>query len=181
MDEEFKKEMGNKSSLEKIHGTCPSSEDNADLAPKDCDHDWEAISQPSVAEATEANKKLIDKLGNKASRSGQKRGYAFENRAIEDNLPKMNLVSAGAEYKCKKCGQDQEVDVVGDRQIGEAKSTNANQYKNKGKQRKRLRDIQSKLFDPSLPPRAKIDGQNEDHQELKKRYENSGFEVEVVN
>ena len=145
-----------------------------------CNHSWISIKMPSINEAIKENEKLINGMKNKSSMKEVMRGYEFENKAIRDNLKKMNLLSASAKYKCTKCGADQEVDVVGERQIGEAKSSNKKQYSKKGMQRRSLKDIQEKLFDATKKPRAKLDANHKDYEMVREKYARSGFETEAV-
>jgi len=145
------------------------------------DHDWEEVDS-GVSPDDQVNKleSDISHLEGKPSRTSQKRGYEFEKKAVIDNKEKLPIDKCSKEYKCKKCKKTQEVDIVGDNRVAEAKSRKTKGVKNKSSQCKRLKSIQSQHFDPGKKPLAKIDGDLEDVHESKKIYERRGFEVEIV-
>lgn len=147
--------------------------------PDACDHDWEEIDSKTPEEQKQANEDLAGRL-TKAKQAGSKRGYEFENTAIDANMEEMDIQKCGVEYKCKKCGQAQEVDIVGKDQIAEAKSRSAKKVKSKGGQARRIRDIQQKKFNIEKNPRAKLDGTLTDATESGEKYLERGFEVETV-
>lgn len=146
-----------------------------------CDHEWEQTNPGKTpADAAKANDDQIADNAGKPSMDDKMRGLAFENKAVADNQPKMDIQSVGAVYKCKKCGQEQEVDVVGKKQVAEAKSRTYKGVKGKSKQARRVRDIQHKMFDPTQNPLAKLDGSMADHADSTKKYLERGFNVEVL-
>ena len=147
--------------------------------PDACDHDWEEVESKTPEEQKQANENLAGRL-TKAKQAGSKRGYEFENTAIDANMEEMDIQKCGVEYKCKKCGQTQEVDIVGKDQIAEAKSRSAKKVKSKGAQARRIRDIQQKKFNVDKNPRAKLDGTMTDAAESGEKYLERGFEVETV-
>ena len=108
------------------------------------------------------------------------RGLEFENAAVTDNMEKMDIQAVGRTYRCSKCAKEQEVDIVGRDQVAEAKSRNFKGVKNAGKQARRVRDIQQKLFGPTKNPRAKLDGSLEDVEQSAAKYLERGFDVEKV-
>lgn len=122
----------------------------------------------------------ISRLEGKPSRTSQKRGYEFEKKAVIDNKEKLPIDKCSKEYICIKCEKKQEVDVVGDNRVAEAKSRKVKGVKNKSDQCKRLKSIPSQLLDANKKPLAKIDGDLEDVQKSKEIYERRGFEVEIV-
>lgn len=145
------------------------------------DHEWEEVhSGVSPDDQVSKLEGDVSKLEGKPSQASQKRGYEFEKKAVIDNKEKLPIDKCSKEYKCKKCKKTQEVDIVGNDRVAEAKSRNSKGVKNKSSQCKRLKSIQSQHFDPSKKPLAKIDGDLDDVQESKEIYERRGFEVEIV-
>ena len=144
-----------------------------------CDpHAWEKVSQESPADTKAKN----DNARAATKQQDAKRGYEFENKAIDANMDKMNIQATSVVYKCRKCGEEQEVDIVGDSQLGEAKSRSAKQVKKKGsKQARNYRSIQEQKFGSGTKPRAKLDGGRGDHGETRAEFERRGFQVEIVN
>jgi hypothetical protein len=145
------------------------------------DHEWEEVNS-GVSPDDQVSKLEgdVSKLEGKPSQASQKRGYEFEKKAVIDNKEKLPIDKCSKEYKCKKCKKTQEVDIVGNGRVAEAKSRNSKGVKNKSSQCKRLKSIQSQHFDASKKPLAKIDGDLDDVQESKEIYERRGFEVEIV-
>jgi hypothetical protein len=149
--------------------------------PDPCDHDWDKTDPgKSPADAAKSNQDRVDANADKPTMDDAMRGLKFENKAVADNTPKMNIQSVGAIYKCKKCGQEQEVDIVGDKRVAESKSRTAKGVKGKSKQARRIRDIQHKKFDPKQNPLSKLDGSMADNAESAKKYLERGFDVEVL-
>jgi len=148
--------------------------------PKECDHVWEQLSSKSIEDQKDANQEISKGMANSPSMAGTKRGYDFENKAIDANKDVLDIQSCGAEYKCKLCGIGQEVDIVGKDQIAEAKSRTAKGVKNKSKQCTNYKDIQKKLFDPDTPPMAKLDSEHPQHDAAGEVYKRRGFVTEVV-
>lgn len=154
----------------------PRPGDRPEVCPKGGDHDWKETSSKTPEEGRKENEALAGSVKDKSAA----RGYAFEPKAVDANMKKMDIQKVGAMYKCQKCGQDQEVDVVGKDQIAEAKSRNAKQVKKKGAQARRLRDIQQKLFSKDKNPRAKLDESLDDVNDSRDKYLERGFDVETV-
>ncbi|VAW64470.1 hypothetical protein MNBD_GAMMA11-557 [hydrothermal vent metagenome] len=147
----------------------------------DSDHDWEEVdSGQSPDDQVSKLEADIDHLEGKPSRVSQKRGYEFEKKAVIDNKNKLPIDKCSKEYRCKKCKINQEVDIVGGDRVAEAKSRKSKGVKKKSGQCKRLKGIQTQLFDPGKKPLAKIDGELGDVQNSKEIYERRGFEVEIV-
>lgn len=69
---------------------------------------------------------------------------------------------------------------MGKDQVAEAKSRSAKGVEDKRDQCRRIRDIQQKLFNPAMNPRAKLDGSKSDVGESTAIYLRRGFDVEVV-
>jgi len=154
----------------------PRPDDDPEECEKGGGHEWKEEDSKTIDEGKKDNEALAAGTKNKDAA----RGYAFENDAIDANKDKMDIQKVGAMYRCQKCGQEQEVDIVGKDQIGEAKSRNATQVKKKGKQARRLRDIQQKCFSSDKNPRAKLDGSLSDVEDSKQKYQERGFDGEVV-
>lgn len=164
-------------------GTPPTGHTDKQTPPvaekETCDpHAWVRVSQESPADTKAKN----DNARGATKQEDAKRGYAFENKAIDANMVEMNIQATSAVFKCSKCGAEQEVDIVGDRQLGEAKSKSAKQVKKKGSQQARnYRSIQAQVFGEGTQPRAKLDGERGDHAETRAEFERRGFQVEIVN
>lgn len=145
-----------------------------------CDHTWEEISSKTPEEAKAKNSADISAMSASPSMAGQSRGYAFENKAIDTNMKEMKIKKCSVMYKCSLCGQDQEVDIVGEDQVAESKSRNFKQVSKRSQQARRIRDIQHKLISPAKNPRAKLDGSMSDATQSTEKYLGRGFDVEVV-
>jgi hypothetical protein len=154
----------------------PRPDDPPEVCPMGGDHDWHEEDSKTVEKGKQDNAALATGVKNPDAA----RGYAFENKAIDANMAEMDIKRVGAMFKCRKCQQDQEVDIVGKDQIAEAKSRKFNQVKKKGKQARRLRDIQQKRFDKGKNPRSKLDGSLSDVTDSTNKYLERGFDVEVV-
>jgi uncharacterized Zn-binding protein involved in type VI secretion len=154
----------------------PRPDDQPEICPKGGDHAWKEISSKTVEEGKNDNNRLATVLKDK----GSARGYAFENSAIDANMEIMEIQKVGAMFVCSKCGQDQEVDIVGKGQIGEAKSRKFGKVRKRGAQARRLRDIQQKLFNRNKNPRAKLDGSFDDVNLSVEKYQERGFDSEIV-
>ncbi|WP_342373772.1 DUF4150 domain-containing protein [Myxococcus stipitatus] len=146
-----------------------------------CDHEWEVADPGKTPEQAAAeNNARIDANKGKPSMKEAMRGPEFENKAVQANMEFMKIQTVGQGYKCKKCGQYQEVDIVGQSRVAEAKSRKFKGVKNASKQSRRVRDIQQKLFDKSQNPLAKLDGSIPDNPDSAKKYLERGFDVEIV-
>lgn len=148
-----------------------------------CNHVWKILdSKPGKTpdDAAKANNDLVARNQNKSSMDGTMRGYVFENKAVDANMAFLNIQAVGREYICELCSQMQDVDIVGDKRVAEAKSRNFAGVKKKSKQARRLRDIQQKLFDRNQKPLAKLDGSLPDHEESAGKYLERGFDVEII-
>lgn len=167
---------------EGISVSIPPPPENDELCKDEGDHVWEeANSGDNVDDQVGKLDKDISNLEGKPSRAAQIRGYEFEKKAIIHNKEKLPIEKCGKVYRCKKCKKEQEVDIVGGNRVAETKSRTSKGVKNKSDQCKRLKSIQSQLFDPSKKPLAKIDGDLNDFSKSKEIYERRGFEVECVN
>ncbi|WNZ61371.1 DUF4150 domain-containing protein [Myxococcus sp. MxC21-1] len=148
-----------------------------------CNHVWKVLeSKPgkTPSEAASDNDALVQRNQGKPSMANTMRGYSFENKAVEANMTFMSIQTVGREYICELCKQKQDVDIVGDKRIAEAKSRNFEGVKKKSRQARRIRDIQQKLFDKNQNPLAKLDGGLEDHEKSAGKYLERGFDVEIV-
>ena len=145
------------------------------------DHVWEEIDDGISADdqVSQLDKK-ISHLEGKPSRIEQKRGDEFEKKAVIDNKNKLPIDKCSKKYKCIKCPKTQEVDIVGNGRVAEAKSRKSKNVQKKSAQCKRLKGIQSQHFNPDKKPLAKIDGDLDDAEESRTIYERRGFDVEVV-
>ncbi len=150
--------------------------DPPEVCPEGGDHDWQEEKSKSIEEGKQDNEQLASSVKD----PGIARGYAFENKAIDSNMKLMDIQRVGALFRCAKCKQEQEVDIVGKDQIGEAKSRSFKQVSKKGAQSRRLRDIQQKKFSPAKNPRAKLDGELSDVGQTVEKYRQRGFDGEVV-
>lgn len=150
--------------------------DTPESCPKGGDHEWAEVPGKSIDEVKQKN---ADNAA-KAKDPDQARGYAFENIAIDKNMVGMDIQRAGADFKCGKCGQNQDVDIVGKDQVAEAKSRKFKGVKNKSKQARRIRDIQQKLFNKDKNPLAKVDSTKPDVSKSVDKYLERGFDVEVL-
>jgi hypothetical protein len=148
--------------------------------PMECDHIWEEISSKTPEEAKKKNEADVAAMSGSPSMAGQMRGSAFENKAIDTNMEEMKIKKCSVQYKCSKCGQEQEVDIVGEDQVAEAKSRNFKQVKKRSDQARRIRDIQHKMINPGKNSRAKLDGAMSDSAQSTSKYLDRGFDVEVV-
>jgi hypothetical protein len=146
-----------------------------------CEHAWIEIRRKTKAETLADNQSNIAHLENKPSRAGDRRGYEFENKAIRANADKLDIQATSVEYRCQKCGQMQEVDMLGKVQLAEAKSRRFRQIKSRRQQAKRLVDIQNKIVNPGKKPLAKLDGNLADAADSASKYQDRGFDVEILN
>lgn len=146
-----------------------------------CDHEWEVKdSGKTPEEAKKDNESIVAANANKPSMKDDMRGYSFENKAVEANMEFLDIQAVGRVYRCKKCGQEQEVDIVGTERVAESKSRTFKGVKGKSKQARRVRDIQRKMFKPSLNPLSKLDGSLSDAAQSQGKYLERGFDVELV-
>ena len=90
-------------------------------------------------------------------------------------MEKLKIEKVSVMYKCKACGQNQEVDIVGKDQIAECKSKNKADLK----QATRLKDIQAKVKGGGKPM-AKLNNNHKKSKSLEKAYEKAGFVAEMV-
>jgi hypothetical protein len=138
-----------------------------------CDHAWEETESKSPEEGKKANSETAAKV--KVSDPPSAKGYEFENHCIDANMEKLKISKVSVRYKCSKCAQTQEVDIVGENQIAECK----NKKKADLKQAERLRDIQTKTKGGGKPL-AKINKSHEKAGSLEKTYGKNGFATEMV-
>jgi len=148
-------------------------------------HDWE-VKTPgkSVEEAVRDFDKRIAGLRNSPSQAGEMRGVQFERDAMILNNKKHPIEAVGTEYVCRRCGKEQEVDIIfKDGQIAESKSANFKQV-SKSKQPRKLADLQS-FFNcnkgTSFKPLAKLDDNHPDVDRVAQKFHDRGFELERLN
>jgi hypothetical protein len=119
-------------------------------------------------------------LRRKPSKAQQACGPEFENKAIDANMDKLKIQATSLEYRCKKCGAVQEVDILGQSQVAEMKSRTSKGVKNAGEQCRNLMSIQQQLFGAGSQPLAKVDGSRSDTAESQAIYKRRGFALEVL-
>jgi hypothetical protein len=148
-------------------------------------HDWYVADPGKSAEdgmAEQQNK--IDDLKKSPSRAGQMRGAQFEKDAIDLNGRKRPIESTGRIYRCRRCGAEQEVDIVfKDGQIAEAKSRNFKGVKSGGDQAGRYTDLQTSLNKQNgtnFKPLGKLDKSRPDVDQSAEKFDSRGFEVEQL-
>jgi hypothetical protein len=125
--------------------------------PKCPPHAWYEDDSQTPEETKKRNKENADHLRSKPSKAREAKGPEFENTAIDANMDKMKIQATSLIYRCHRCGEEQEVDIKGENQIAEAKSRTAKGWKNKSKQSRNYREIQSQVFGSETPPLAKLD------------------------
>ena len=138
-----------------------------------CDHAWVETSAKSPADAKRDNAATAVKVQTTDPPSAK--GYLFENHCIDTNMAKLKIEKASVVYECSKCGQTQEVDIVGESQLAECK----NKKKADLEQAARIRDIQSKVKGGGKPL-AKVNAGHDKARSLEKTYGKNGFETELV-
>ncbi len=155
---------------------CPES--------KNCPpHEWVLWKEgKSVDDATRVAQDRLAELSKSPSQSDTMRGVAFEQESMDLNNKKHPIDTVGAIYKCRRCGAEQEVDILfKDGQIAESKSANLKSVKKKSKQSQRLLDLQSSLNcnkGTNFKPLAKLDANHSDIDSVAQKYNERGYEVE---
>jgi len=145
-----------------------------------CHHVWVEEQSEMIEETIAKNEENAKALEKSASKQAQRRGYLFENKSIDDNKDKLDIQKTSVLYRCSLCGEEQEIDIVGIDQIAEAKSRQFKGVKKKKKQATNCLDIQTKLFDPSKKPLAKLDGTLSDVKQSQLKYKERGFDTEIL-
>ncbi|WP_224250075.1 hypothetical protein [Hyalangium gracile] len=164
---------------EKVIQECPGN--------KNCPpHDWVVSKQgKSVDEARKEAKERITELSKSPSQSDTMRGVVFERDAMELNNKKRPIETVGTVFKCRRCGVEQEVDIIfKDGQIAESKSANLKSVKKKSKQSQRLLDLQSFLNcnrSTNFQPLAKLDANHSEVDPVAQKYQERGYEIERLN
>ena len=138
-----------------------------------CDHVWIEEESKTPEEGKKANEETASKVDKTDPPSAK--GYRFENHCIDANMKKLKIEKVSVMYKCEQCGQNQEVDIVGEDQIAECK----NKKKADMEQAKRLKDIQAKTKGGGKPL-AKINANHKKSGKLEKTYGSNGFQTEMV-
>jgi uncharacterized Zn-binding protein involved in type VI secretion len=142
--------------------------DNPDSKAEKCPpHDWRIISKKTPDEAKKDNTAEAQRLRKKGKRDvRQAETLEFENKAIDHNMKKMNIQYCQVKIKCNDCGEEGEIDILGDEQIGESQSTTARNLdtgssgRKKSAQAKRLNDCQNQMNEiqgTNHQPKAKMD------------------------
>ncbi len=148
--------------------------------PKCPPHDWRITSSKTPEEAKRDNKATADGLRARggADNIRQAETLEFENKAIDANMTKLKIQFCSVKIKCHDCGQEGEIDILGDEQAAEAQSSSARNLdagtegKRKSKQAKRLNDVQGQMNDmqgTSHAPVSKMDKSQIGDENLAKR------------
>jgi hypothetical protein len=147
-------------------------------------HEWEEKGREKPDDTKAKNDANATVLESKPSKAHQAKGPRHENNAIDKNMTKMPIEATSVKYKCRICGADQEVDILGqNNQVAEAKSQNAKGVKNSSSQCKNYSDIQRQLNEEkgtSNQPLAKVDQSRPDTADSQAIYTRRGFAVEGV-
>lgn len=114
----------------------------------------------------------------KPSKADQAKGPEFENIAIDKNMEKMNIKATSVEYKCLKCGIDQEVDILGENGLAEAKNRTSKGVKGASQQHRNYCDIQAKKFPSGGKPIGKFPDDHPQADDVEKIFERRGFSPE---
>ncbi|MFH1138303.1 MAG: hypothetical protein V1816_19700 [Pseudomonadota bacterium] len=149
-------------------------------AQKKCPHKWVEKKRETPAATKAKNNKCIADKKDDPKWENQRRGWAFENKAI-DAKQADGIEAAGLVYECEDCGAVQEMDMMmSDGQAVEIKSASASQAKNLAAQSFRMKTLQAQHGDPTKPPRAVLDGSRPDVEDMAEIYRKKGYEVEIV-
>jgi hypothetical protein len=139
------------------------------------------MTHPKLEDTLEENRQKADAARKARTSPGRIRGPLFENIAIESNRVKMNIQYTGVHFGCSLCGQPQEVDIIGENQLGEAKSQCLDLTLAKiDEQAPRLLSISRQLYGTKTQPLAKLDKSRVDHPDTAKLWSSFGFDTEIV-
>jgi hypothetical protein len=148
--------------------TCPKEPEKKKECPP---HTWKIVSEDDP----DQHIKNLLKDAKESKDRGRGRGLDFEATGIEENK-KHGIETTNRVYKCVKCGQIQQVDIVfKDGQLGECKSKKAKQTRSKEvkRQAERYLDIQRQVNHvrkTGHKPLAKLDNS----EDLKKTVDENG-------
>jgi hypothetical protein len=143
-----------------------------------CDHDWQETKRETPEETKQKNSDNAAVLRSKPSKASQAKGPEFENEAIDKNMEKLQVQATSVEFKCSKCGIQQEVDIVGKDQIAEAKNRTAKGVKGASQQHKNYRDIQAKRFNKEQKPVGKFPKDHPEATDVESIFSRRGFQAE---
>ena len=128
-------------------------------------HEWLVISQKTPDQTKADNQARATYLrgrgGKKQIREAET--LEFANKAIDANMKIMNIQACEVKIKCDVCGEDGEIDILGDEQVAESQSETARNMdtsSRKSAQAKRLVDVQNTMNSiqgTSHQPKSKID------------------------
>ena|SRR2546426_2409541 len=134
--------------------------------PRKCPpHEWLVVSQKTPDQAKRDNAAEAARLRAKGGQRDvrQAETLEFANKSIDHNMTVMNIQACEVKIKCDVCGEEGEIDILGDEQIGESTSSTAREIdtdKRKSNQAKRLNDVQNTMNaaqGTSHKPKAKMD------------------------
>lgn len=168
------------------NGSVPTANQQSAAAsppPPPCNpHTWVEHSRETPDETKKKNSDNAKLLRSKPSKAPQAVGPEFENKAIDENTVKMNIQATSVLYKCviSDCQAQQEVDIVGQHRIAEAKSRTAKGVKNGKTQHTHYIQIQQQLFGSGTKPLAKVDATRSDTAEAQSIFDRRGFSIEAL-
>lgn len=148
--------------------------------PHDCQ--WYEFSRKSVEETKKKNSENAAILRSKPSKAIQASGPEFENRAIDENMDRLEIQATSVIYKCSVecCNNEQEVDILGKDRIAEAKSRTNKGWKNAKKQHRNYKEIQQKVFVDGKPLAKADSSKLSDVSEFKELLSRRGFGTEIL-
>jgi hypothetical protein len=128
-------------------------------------HEWVVTSQKTPEKAKEDNANEAARLRAKGGARDirQAETLEFANKAIDTNMATMKIQACEVKIKCDACGEEGEIDILGDEQVAESQSESARNLdtdKRKSRQAKRLNDVQNTMNGAqgtAHKPKAKID------------------------
>jgi len=143
-------------------------------------HEWYEDSRETPSETKKKNNDNAAKLRSKPSKAAQATGPEFENRAIDENMDKLDIKATSVIYKCRLCPEQQEVDILGKDRIAESKSRTNKGWKNSSKQHRNYTEIQQQVFGGG-EPLAKAEGSKlSDVTDFQDRLSRRGFGTEIL-
>ena len=149
-------------------------------AQKQCPHKWVEKRREDPETTKAKNKQSISDKKDSPKWENQRRGWAFENKAL-DAKKEDGIEASSVTYECEDCGAIQEVDaMMSNGQFAEIKSAEASQSKNLASQAFQVKTIQAQHGDPTKPPKAILDGSRPSAAEMAEKYRAKGFDVEII-
>lgn len=128
-------------------------------------HAWSITSEKTAEQAKADNEDRAKYLRGRGGKQQvrQAETLEFANKAIDANMDVMHIRAVEVNIKCDDCGEEGEIDILGDEQVAESQSVSAENYRKDGKKRAqadRLNDYQSQMnkrCGTKHKPRAKFD------------------------